>query len=112
MSKRMEDRRRSTRIPIQVPVTVRRQDGTEQKCSTRDVSSGGLFIYCNAQLAEDAPVDLVLILPPEIIGGSRTQWVCCHAKVARVEPASADGRHGFALQTERIEILPEITAVE
>jgi PilZ domain len=112
MSKPERERRHAKRFPMVLPATVRAQEGTEQKCTTRDISASGVFIYCNAELAEDAAVDLVLILPPEIIGGSGTKWVCCHGRVIRAEKDSDSGQQGWALKTERLEVMPEITAAE
>ena len=109
MSKPNAERRRSKRFQMELPVTVKAQDGTEQKCATRDISAGGIFFYCNFPVVQNSPIQLVLILPPEITGGEQ-QWVCCHGAVARVLEDSADGQHGVAIKVERLDFLPEITA--
>ncbi len=108
MPKPERERRHSKRFSMELPATIREQDGTEQKCTTRVISTGGAFIYCNAELVDNGAIDLVMILPPEIIGGSETKWVCCHGRVVRTEKASDSGQQGWALKTERLEVMPEI----
>jgi len=63
------ERRRSKRFPMELPVTVKPQDGTEQKCATRDISAGGVFFFCDFEIMQDSPIQLVMILPSEITGG-------------------------------------------
>lgn len=102
-------RRRSKRFPMALPVTVEPQDGAEQKCATTDISAGGVFFFCDFNIVQDSPIELVMILPPEITGGEK-QWVCCHGRVARVVGGSADGQRGVAAKVERLAFLPEMTA--
>jgi PilZ domain len=110
MTRPQKEQRRSARFTRAMPVAVRTPDGVEHKCATRDISAGGVFFYCPAEFAPDSPLELVMILPAEITGGEK-RWVCCHARVLRVEEDSAaGGQHGVAAQIERLEFLPEITA--
>jgi PilZ domain len=109
MSKTATERRRSQRFPKELPVTVKAQDGAEQKCATKDISAGGLFFYCDAKFTPDSPVELVIVLPTEITGAEK-HWVCCHAKVVRVETEASGGQHGVAVKVERLEFMPEIPA--
>jgi hypothetical protein len=51
-------------------------------------------------------VELVLILPPELTSGEKC-WVCCHARVLRVEQG-AGTNFGVAAEIQRMDILPEI----
>ena len=109
MAKPETERRRAKRFRMELPLTVKAQDGTERKCATSDISAGGVFLFCDVKLAQDSPIQLVMILPPEITGGEK-QWVCCDGRVVRVGEDSADGQHGFAVKVERLACLPEITA--
>jgi len=102
------ERRRSKRFPMELPVTVKPQDGTEQKCATRDISAGGVFFFCDFEIMQDSPIQLVMILPSEITGGEG-QWVCCHGRVARVVEDSTNKQRGVAVKVERLAFLPEIT---
>jgi hypothetical protein len=50
----------------------------------------------------------VLILPPELTSGEKC-WVCCHARVLRVEQGAGKD-FGVAAEIRRMNILPEIPA--
>ena len=102
------ERRRSRRFPIELPVTVKPQHGAEQTCAARDISAGGVFFWCDFELLQDSPIQLVMILPPEITGGEK-EWVCCHGRVVRVVEHSAEGQRGIAVKVERLAFLPEIS---
>jgi hypothetical protein len=74
---------------------------------TRDVSRNGVFLYTKSRLAEGSDVELVLMLPPELTSGEKC-WVCCHARVLRVERGSGND-FGVAAEIQRMDVLPEIT---
>ena len=101
------ERRRSKRFPMELPVTVKPQHGTEQTCATRDISAGGVFFWCDVEISQDSPIELMMTLPAEITGGEK-EWVCCHGRVVRVVEGSADGQRGVAVKVERLAFLPEI----
>jgi hypothetical protein len=106
-SKPQTERRRSKRFPLESSVVVKAQDGVH-KCATRDVSAGGAFFYCGAQITQDSPIQLVMILPPEVTGGEEL-WACCDGRVVRVE-ASVGGQRGVAVKIERVSLSPLATA--
>jgi hypothetical protein len=106
-SKPDTERRRSKRVSLESAVIVK-ADGVERKCVTKDISTGGAFFYCDAQIAQDSPIQLVMILPPEITGGEE-QWACCHGRVMRVEE-STGGQRGVAVKIERVSLSPLATA--
>jgi CheY-like chemotaxis protein len=108
MVKKETERRRSQRFSKELPVSVKTQEGEEQKCATKDISAGGLFFYCDIEFAQGSPVEFVLVLPAEITGVEK-QWVCCHAKVVRVETDSTGAQRGVAAKVERFQFLPEMT---
>ena|SRR5579863_4941453 len=103
------DRRSRKRVVTRLPVRVRgAATSPELSAETRDVSTNGVFLYTESRMAEGSNVELVLILPPELTSGEKC-WVCCHARVLRVEPGSGKG-FGVAAEIERVDILPEIPA--
>ena len=66
---------------------------------TRDLSTGGIFLYTDSRISEGSELEMVLILPAEITN-SEKQWVCCQAswcgwkririkEVLELPPASA-----------------------
>jgi hypothetical protein len=106
-SKPETERRRAKRFPRDSSVTVK-ADGVERKCATKDISTGGAFFYCDAQIALGSPIRLVMILPPEVTGGGE-QRACCHGRVVRVEE-STGGQRGVAVKIERVSLTPVATA--
>jgi len=101
------ERRVRTRVAAQVPVRIRSTPGAvELTGETRDVSSNGIFLYTNSRLIPGADLELVLMLPAELTDGEKC-WVCCQAKVVRVE--AWPGRNfGVAAEIRRLNVLPEI----
>jgi hypothetical protein len=103
------DRRSNKRVAAKLPVRIR-STGTNAELSaeTRDVNTNGVFLYTDSRMAEGSEVELVLILPPELTSGEKC-WVCCHARVLRVEQGP-NKRFGVAAEIKRMDILPEIPA--
>jgi hypothetical protein len=100
------DRRSRERVVVQLPVRVRSTAANpELSAQTRDVSTNGVFLYTESSMAEGSNVELVLILPPELTSGEKC-WVCCHARILRVEPGPGTG-FGVAAEILRMDILPE-----
>jgi hypothetical protein len=101
------DRRSRQRVVTQLPVRVRNATAnSELSAQTRDVSTNGVFLYTEAPMAEGSDVELVLILPPELTAGEKC-WVCCHARILRVEHGTGKG-FGVAAEIRKMDILPEI----
>jgi len=101
------DRRSRQRVPARIPVRVKSAVGRwELAAETRDVSTNGVFLYSKSRLAEGSELELVLILPPELTSGEKC-WVCCHARVLRVEQGSGTD-FGVAAEVLRMDMLPEI----
>lgn len=101
------DRRSRERVLAKVPVRIT-AGNAELTAETRDVSTNGVFLYTQSRMAEGSDVELVLILPPELTAGEKC-WVCCHARVVRVEQGPGTG-FGAAAEIHRMDILPEIPA--
>jgi hypothetical protein len=100
------DRRSRQRVVTQLPVRVRDAANSELSAQTRDVSTNGVFLYTESPMAEGSDVELVLILPPELTAGEKC-WVCCHARILRVERGTGNG-FGVAAEIRKMDILPEI----
>jgi len=103
------DRRSQKRVVTRLPVRVKGDSGTpELNAATRDVSTNGVFLYTESRMTEGSDVELVLILPPELTSGEKC-WVCCHARVVRVEQGPGKD-FGVAAEIRRMDILPEIAS--
>ncbi|MGB9073759.1 MAG: PilZ domain-containing protein [Terriglobales bacterium] len=107
MADQTSERRSRRRVPVGVPVKVRKPDGTEQEGLTRDLSSAGIFLYSESGLEVGTKLELVITLPPSL-GLGPGGWALCQASVVRVEEATAKGV-GVAAVIDRIELLPELT---
>ena len=102
------DRRSRERVVTTIPVSVRGAVAeNELNAQTRDVSTNGVFLYTQSRMVEGSDVELVLVLPPELTSGEKC-WVCCHARVLRVERGPS-GDFGVAAEIQRMEILPQIS---
>ncbi len=103
------DRRSRQRVVAKLPVRVRsKAANAESTAQTRDVSTNGVFLYTQSRMVEGSDVELVLILPPELTSGEKC-WVCCHARVLRVEQGPGKD-FGVAAEIRSMDILPEIPA--
>jgi hypothetical protein len=101
------DRRSAKRTVATVPVRLKSSRGhSEVAAETRDISTNGVFLYTDSRIAEGANLEMVLILPPELTAGEKC-WVCCQAKVLRVE-TTAGQKFGLAASIQRMNFLPEI----
>jgi hypothetical protein len=103
------NRRSRERVLAKLPVRIRSSaSNAELTAETRDVSTNGIFLYTQSRMVEGSDVELVLILPPELTAGEKC-WVCCHARILRVEEGPGTD-FGVAAEIRRMNILPEIPA--
>jgi c-di-GMP-binding flagellar brake protein YcgR len=97
----MEERRTLHRYKIPVAVEIRRRskatDSELIQGETRDVSTGGLYLKSDQQLAVGTRIALSLTLP--VPSGGTGAVIDCKAKVVRVEeiPDPMSGRFGIAV---------------
>lgn len=57
------ERRRNTRIPVQIPVLMRSQSGTNMKVTTTDISEGGIAVRLQSQRRPTGRWQVVFTLP-------------------------------------------------
>jgi PilZ domain len=108
MSDARLERRSQQRLPVRVPVSIQSRPGRAQASGyTRDLSTSGIFLYTDSQIAEGSELEMVLLLPPEHTAGEK-RWVCCRASVVRVEDSEDGSDFGVAARIRSIESLPEI----
>jgi hypothetical protein len=107
MTKAQQEQRRAQRFKMNVPVTVRVQNGGlhEVQTETRDISERGMFLYTDSEVREGSEIEIVAMLPPEITR-NQSAWVCCHARVVRVEAPTGDQPQGIAAVIEKYAVLP------
>ena len=107
MTKAQSEQRTAKRFNMKVPVTVRVQNGGmhEVQTETRDISERGMFLYTDSEVRAGSEIEIVAMLPPEITR-NEAAWVCCHARVVRVEAPNAGSPQGIAAVIEKFAVLP------
>src|ERR1700690_2994200 len=101
------ERRSRQPMPLRLGFSIRSSQSQPATGYTRDLSTGGIFLYADSEILVGSELEMVLMLPPELPSGEK-QWVCCHASVVRVEPGAEVGSYGVAASIRSIATLPEI----
>ena len=107
MAESKSERRSRQRVPVRVGVSITSPQNQPATGYTRDLSTGGIFLYADSEILVGSELEMVLMLPPELTSGEKS-WVCCQASVVRVEPGSKGGGFGVAASIRSIVTLPEI----
>jgi hypothetical protein len=100
------ERRCGQRFQLNLPLTIH-VDGKAVPGFTQDVSSRGLFLYTEAQLAEGSVVELTYTMPSEITLGESMR-VRGRGRVLRSDPSQAGPRTGVAVQLDSYQYLPSL----
>ena len=100
------DHRGKRRIKSRVRATVKSASASIT-AETRDISSGGVFLYADAEFKVGSEIQIVLMLPREL-GLVTDRMVCCHATVLRVEPPNSEGKHGIAASIDRFAMMNQV----
>ena len=102
------DKRRAKRTRLVTSASVRVKNGRVKQFETitRDVSPAGIYLYSDANLKEGSEIEIVAMLPQDLSQNAPSTWVCCHARVVRVESNNERGR-GVAAVIERFDVVPE-----
>ncbi len=101
------ERRRSSRVPVKVRAAVKKPSSEKEITGeVRDMSHAGVFFYCTSELEVGSPLEMVMIVPPEITGNT-SRWVCCQGRAVRLEPGEK-GHYGIAAEIDKMAYLPEL----
>jgi hypothetical protein len=111
------ERRCGQRFQLNLPLTIHVGEKAVPGF-TQDLSSRGLFLYTEANLAEGAMVELTFTMPSEITLGESMR-VRGHGRVLRTDSSQAGPRTGVAVQLDSYQYLaslesgptPELTRV-
>jgi hypothetical protein len=106
MAQPQPEKRTTRRFSLDLPISVKFLDNGKRELAghTRDVSSRGVFIYLDADIAAGASIEFVMTLPPEITLGDPIR-VRCTGKILRVDKA-AHGQ-GVAVAIEKYDFVGE-----
>ncbi len=100
--------RRAERYSYRIPASIRRPKSNERGVGiTGNLSENGVFFFFDDKVEPGSDIELILIMPPEIAEFAR-RWVCCNARVVRVEEKPGEKQIGIAAEITRCEALPEI----
>jgi hypothetical protein len=100
------DHRGKRRVRTKVRATVN-ASSRSTLAETRDISSGGMFLYADASFDVGSEIQIVLMLPREL-GLVTDRMVCCHATVLRIEAPTPDGKHGIAASIDRFALMNQV----
>ena len=100
------DSRGKRRVKTKVRATVK-ADSRAVIAETRDISTGGMFLYAEDTFAVGSEIQIVLMLPREL-GLVTDRMVCCHATVLCIDPPNKEGRHGIAAMIDRYALMNQI----
>ena len=100
------ERRCGQRFQLHLPLTIH-MDGKSVPGFTQDVSSRGLFLFTEADLAEGSTVELTFTMPSEITLGESMR-VRGRGRVLRANPSQGAPRTGVAVQLDSYQYLPSL----
>jgi hypothetical protein len=104
MAQPQPEKRSTRRFSLELPITITYADSSAAKLAahSRDVSSRGVFMYVNSELAEGAMLEFIMTLPREITLADPIR-VRCTGRVLRVE--NKDHRQGVAVSIENYDFV-------
>jgi len=101
------EKRSHTRHALRLPAKIL-IGASEIPAYTTNISEGGFFLEFHEQVDCGSVLDVVLLMPREIIGGLQEKWFHCHAVVKRTEADPENRRFGLAAQIKSLQAVSEI----
>ena len=101
------EKRSSTRHTLRLPAKIL-VGASEITAYTTNISEGGFFLDFHEDVNCGTVLDVVLLMPREIIGGLQEKWFRCHAVVKRTEADPANHRFGIAAQITSLQVVSEV----
>ncbi|MBZ5508263.1 MAG: PilZ domain-containing protein [Acidobacteriia bacterium] len=106
MAQPQPDKRSTRRFSLDLPISVKFLDNGRRELSgrTRDVSSRGVFMYLDTEIAAGAAIEFVMTLPSEITLSDPIR-VRCTGKVLRVDKTAQ--QQGVAITIAKYDFMSE-----
>src|ERR1041385_2758711 len=106
MTSSRPEQRSTRRFSLDLPISVKFLDDGKGEFfgHTRDVSSRGVFMFVDTELAAGSPIEFVMTLPPEITLAEPLR-IHCAGKVVRVDKTAQD--QGVAVAIEKYDFVHE-----
>jgi PilZ domain len=80
----MSEARTGKRFPLELPIRIHRKGG-DDKATTADLSSAGVYIKSDTDLAIGSSIEFDITLPAEVLGTPGDVEVRCTGRVVRKE---------------------------
>jgi hypothetical protein len=106
MAQPKPDKRTTRRFSLDLPISVKFLDNGRRELAgrTRNVSSRGVFMYLDTEIAAGAAIEFVMTLPPEITLSDAIR-VRCTGKVLRVDKVAQE--QGVAIAIDKYDFVSE-----
>jgi len=104
MAQPQSEKRSTRRFSLELPIKLVDQAREITTAQTRDVSSRGVYIYLESEIAKGSPLDFVMTLPTEITLSDPIR-VHCYGRVLRVE--KQNDRQGVAVSIDSYDFISE-----
>jgi hypothetical protein len=104
MAQPQSEKRSTRRFFLELPIKLVNQEHGVKTVQTRDVSSRGVYVYLDSEIAEGVPLEFVMTLPTEITLSDPIR-VLCSGRVLRVEKVAE--RQGVAVSIDRYDFMSE-----
>ncbi|HEV7550999.1 MAG TPA: PilZ domain-containing protein [Candidatus Angelobacter sp.] len=106
MAQPQTGKRSMRRFSFDLPISVKFLDNGKRELTghTRDVSSRGIFMFLDTEIAAGAPIEFVMTLPPEITLSEPIR-VRCTGRVLRVDKVAQE--QGVAVAIDKYDFVSE-----
>jgi len=101
------EKRSHTRHTLRLPAKIL-IGASEIPAYTTNISEGGFYLEFHEPIDCGNAVNVVLLMPREIIGGLQEKWFHCHAVVKRTEADPENHRFGVAAEIKSLQVVSEI----
>ena len=101
-----QERRRTSRLPLQVPIILRWRNGSEMREArtvSRDVSSQGVYFSLPEIIKDGTPVEIEMTLPSQVALSGPSK-VRCVGRVQRCEQEEG-AKAGMAVSINKYEFI-------
>jgi PilZ domain-containing protein len=106
MAQPQPEKRSTRRFSLDLPISVKFLDDGRREMAghTRDVSSRGVFMYLDGEIAAGSAIEFVMTLPPEITLSDPIR-VRCKGRVLRVDMLAQE--QGVAVAIDKYDFVSE-----
>ena len=104
----VNERRSEARLDVRMPAKIILGNG-EVLCHTSNISPGGLLLECSTELVTDRALQVLVLMPGELLQG-QDRWVRCEVEITRTERIAEQQR--FAIAAKVLKSVPITSSLE